>query len=74
MSARGIAAGDKPGKGQASVTEDPAARSGASRKDRPKTCRAMTQQRIDSGQPSTPQKFVRLVGCRNPNAGRTGGR
>jgi hypothetical protein len=74
MAARSIAAGEKPGKGRTSVTKDPAARSGASRKDRPKTCRAMTQQRTDSGQPSTPQKFVRLVGCHDPNAGRSGGR
>ena len=29
-------------------------------------CGAMSQQRGDSGTLSTPQKFVRLVGCRDP--------
>jgi hypothetical protein len=51
----------------AAIIEDLAARA---KKDRPKTCRAMTQQRSDSGQPSTLQKFVRLVGCHDPNARR----
>ena len=31
--------------------------------------RAMSQQCGDSGNYSTPQKFVRLVGCRDPKAG-----
>ena len=74
MAARGFVAGERPGRGRTSVIEELAARAGAPRKDRPKASRAMTQQRSDSGQPSTPQKFVRLVGCHDPNAGRTGGR
>jgi hypothetical protein len=39
------------------------------RMKRPATCRAMSQQCGDSGNYSTPQKFVRLVGCRDPKAG-----
>jgi hypothetical protein len=37
---------------------------------RPKICRAMSQQRGDSGRgnDSAPQEFVQLVGCRDPNA------
>ncbi len=37
----------------------------------PKTeriCGAMSQQRCDSGRESAPQKFVQLVGCRDPKA------
>jgi hypothetical protein len=38
--------------------------------ERPKICGAMSQQRGDSGRgnDSAPQKFVQLVGCRDPNA------
>ena len=36
------------------------------KKKRPEFCGAMSQQRSDSGAQSTPQKFVRLVGCRDP--------
>jgi hypothetical protein len=36
------------------------------KKQRPGFCGAMSQQRCDSGAQSTPQKFVRLVGCRDP--------
>jgi hypothetical protein len=32
----------------------------------PDVCGAMSQQRCDSGSQSTPQKFVRLVGCYDP--------
>jgi len=37
---------------------------------RPRTCRAMLQQCADSGRgnQSAPQKFVQLVGCRDPKA------
>ncbi len=35
------------------------------KKQRPEFCGAMSQQRCDSGAQSTPQKFVRLVGCRD---------
>jgi hypothetical protein len=35
---------------------------------RPKICGAMSQQRCDSGNYSAPQKFVHLVGCRDPKA------
>jgi hypothetical protein len=36
-----------------------------------RVCGAMSQQHGDSGNVSAPQKFVHLVGCRDPNA-RTG--
>ena len=36
--------------------------------ERPKICGAMSQQRGDSGNQSAPQKFVQLVGCRDPKA------
>jgi hypothetical protein len=36
---------------------------------RPGNCGAMSQQCGDSGNYSTPQKFVQLVGSRNPKAG-----
>ena len=35
---------------------------------RPGNCGAMSQQCGDSGNYSTPQKFVQLVGCRDPKA------
>jgi hypothetical protein len=37
---------------------------------RPRICRAMLQQGADSGRgtQSAPQKFVQLVGCRDPKA------
>src|ERR1700758_2632786 len=34
----------------------------------PKVSGAMSQQRCDSGHESAPQKFVQLVGCRDPKA------
>ena len=36
------------------------------RKKRPDVSGAMSQQRCDGGNPPTPQKFVRLVGCHDP--------
>jgi hypothetical protein len=36
--------------------------------ERVRICGAMSQQRGDSGNVSAPQKFVRLVGCRDPKA------
>ncbi len=38
--------------------------------ERPKNCGAMAEQRGDSsrGNESAPQKFVQLVGCRDPNS------
>jgi len=36
---------------------------------RPSVCGEMSQQCSDNGAQSTPQKFLRLVGCRDPNAG-----
>ena len=36
------------------------------KKEWPDICGAMAQQRSDSGSYSTPQKFVRLVGCHDP--------
>ncbi|QWG15822.1 hypothetical protein KMZ29_16305 [Bradyrhizobium sediminis] len=38
------------------------------RMKRPGNCGAMSQQCGDSGNYSTPQKFVQLVGCREPKA------
>jgi hypothetical protein len=38
------------------------------RTERPKVSGAMSQQRGDSGNVSAPQKFVQLVGCRDPKA------
>ena len=37
----------------------------AQKVERPRICRAMLQQCADSGNFSAPQKFVRLVGCRD---------
>ncbi len=37
-------------------------------------CGAMSQQRTDSGATSTPQKFLHLVGCRDPKVRPPGGR
>jgi hypothetical protein len=57
------------------IIEDPAERAGPSSllgdrskslKKRPGPCGAMSQQRSDTGSQSTPQKFVRLVGCHDP--------
>jgi len=67
----GIVVGEKPTKQMTAIMGDLAKRAGTSVKDRRKVCRAMTQQRAYSGQPSIPQKFVRLVGCHDPNAGPT---
>ena len=39
------------------------------RRKRSVNSRAMSQQCGDSGNYSTPQKFVQLVGCRDPKAG-----
>jgi hypothetical protein len=38
------------------------------KKERVRICGAMSQQRGDSGHDSAPQKFVQLVGYRDPNA------
>ena len=40
----------------------------AAKVERPRICGAMSQQRGDSGNQSAPQKFVRLVGFRDPKA------
>jgi hypothetical protein len=56
------------------IVDDLAICASASAKNQPRICRAMTQQRSDFGQSSMPQKFVRLVGCHDPDAGRAGGR
>ena len=39
------------------------------RESRPSVCGEMSQQCGNSGTRSTPQKFLRLVGCRDRNAG-----
>jgi hypothetical protein len=43
---------------------------GSLKADQTKVCGAMSQQHGDSGRgnESVPQKFVQLVGCRDPNA------
>jgi hypothetical protein len=72
-----IIVGSKPisSKSASTIVEDPAERAGPLSlpgdrsnllKKRPGPCGAMSQQRSDSGSQSTPQKFVRLVGCRDP--------
>jgi hypothetical protein len=43
--------------------------SGRKPEDQTSICGAMAQQRGDSGGWSTPQKFVHLVGCRDPKLG-----
>jgi hypothetical protein len=45
-------------------------RSNPQKTERPRICGAMTEQCGDSGRgnESAPQKFVHLVGCRDPNA------
>ena len=67
--------GEKPSKSTATtIVEELAARVGASADGRPRISRAMSQQRRDFAEPPMPQKFVRLVGWQDPNAGRTDGR
>ena len=73
-----IIVGSKPKspKSVAVITEDSAERTGLPRPTgntlravqgrSPDVCGAMSQQRCDSGSQSTPQKFVRLVGCHDP--------
>jgi hypothetical protein len=56
------------------IVENLTARGGTSAKDWPTICRAMAQQRCDSGQSSLPQGFVRLVGCHDPKAREASGR
>jgi hypothetical protein len=66
--------GSKPtsAKSNSMIVEGPAERTGLvdmrppTKKQRPEFSGAMSQQRCDSGAQSTPQKFVRLVGCRDP--------
>lgn len=41
-------------------------KSGPQKAERPKICGAMLQQCAESGNFSTPQKLVRLIGCRDP--------
>jgi hypothetical protein len=56
-------------KSNETTVDDLAERTGsprAVRKRSPDVCGAMSQQRCDSGSQSTPQKFVRLVGCHDP--------
>jgi len=77
MRGENAVAGTKPiiARSAATIVEDPAKRAGPSGltgersnslKKRPGPCGAMSQQRSDTGSQSTPQKFVRLVGCRDP--------
>jgi hypothetical protein len=41
---------------------------GLPKSEQTRNCGAMTQQRCDSGNQSSPQKFVQLVGYRDPKA------
>lgn len=68
---------DRKSRGRTATTvtvQDPAKQAGApvptgSTLAKPKQhCGAMSQQRGDSGSLSTPQKFVRLIGCRDRKA------
>ncbi len=52
----------------------PARRAEATAGNGERRCGAMSQQRTDSGATSTPQKFLQLVGCREPKARPPGGR
>jgi hypothetical protein len=65
-----IVVGKKPStrKPNPVIVENPAKRAGTQRKQATPGnaeghCGAMSQQRSDSGAVSTPQKFLRLVGC-----------
>jgi hypothetical protein len=71
-----IAVGDKPmaRKAASVAVEELAERADTLKKHRPKVCGAMSQQRRDSSAQSLPQKFVRLVGCRDPKARPSRGR
>jgi len=46
-------------------TKSPTRKPGPLKTERPRNCGAMLQQCADSGSFSAPQKFVRLVGCRD---------
>jgi hypothetical protein len=48
-------------------SKSPTRKPGPLKTERPRNCGAMLQQCADSGSFSTPQKFVRLVGCRDSN-------
>lgn len=53
------------------IGESPAEREGPSnpaKVEQPGICGAMSQQSADNGNISAPQKFVQLVGCRDPKA------
>jgi hypothetical protein len=62
----------KTSKSTSTIAENPAERTDLSDRRPPakkqpvESSGAMSQQRCDSGAQSTPQKFVRLVGCRDP--------
>jgi hypothetical protein len=83
MGSGNIVVGKKPSarKPKTVIVEKLAKRAGASmrRKEAPQGnneghCGAMSQQRSDSGAVSTPQKFLRLVGCHETKADRSGER
>ena len=66
-----IAVGSKPitSKSASLIAEDQADRAdpgNTPKKQRLNVCGAMSQQSRDVGSQSTPQKFVRLVGCHAP--------
>jgi len=58
------------------VSKNPAERVSASAANPAKEehCGAMSQQRVDSGAASAPQKFLRLVGCHDQKLRPPGGR
>jgi hypothetical protein len=58
-----IDVGNKSPTRKAGQSKIPGATSGSARNSG-----AMSQQRCDSGHESAPQKFVQLVGCRDPKA------
>lgn len=83
MGSGDIAVGKKPfaRKPKAVIVETRAKRAGKSMPRKEATadnveghCGAMSQQRSDSGAVSTPQKFLRLVGCHETKPGPSGAR
>jgi hypothetical protein len=75
MAGGNIIVGDKAmQRAAAAIIDELAARAGASAKDRAdiRICRTMSLQRSHSGEPSQPQKFLRLIGCQDPGARETG--
>ena len=83
MGSGDVVVGKKPSarKPKTAIVENLAKRAGVSTRQREPApgnteghCGAMSQQRSDGGAVSTPQKFLRLVGCHESKPGPSGGR